>query len=950
VNWFGTVKIRATRIAALVAGALVIGSLSAYSQTESAAGPQNSGRAETVFRSAQFNSAAVSANQRDLSRSPQPQTVNLDSVSGQTLAVAMSGASGPGIPHKIGFSRDIPGLASPGNTGSSLKWQPAPGGGKIAAISITSPGALGVRLGVLIQSLPAGAVLRFYAQGSSDGFVVPAQNILNTIQRNLRAGDASDDAKTYWSPYIDGPEATLELELPAGTTPDALQISVPRVLHMFESRLAAAPAASQKLAVGASGSCEVDVTCYLAWTKESNATALMEFIDTGSAYLCTGSLLNTIPTTFIPYFLSANHCISTQTAASTLETVWFFRSTSCNSGTVNPNVQTLSSGATLLYSTTNTDTSFLWLDGVPPFGAAYAGWESNTPSLGVGFTEIHHPMGDLQKITFGSTIGYVTCTAATANDTFQCMPATESAGTHLSASFSLGTVEGGSSGSGIFITDNTSGNHYLIGQLHGGSASCTATQGTAFYGRFDVAYTAALHTWLTPALVVPLALTTNGTGGGAISSTPGGIDCGSTCSASFPAGTSVTLVATPNTGSIFTGWGGACSGSTPSCTVDVSASSSVSASFQLVAPQGGYWWNPGASGTGFVIEIQGSSLFMAGFLYAANGEATWVGSTGAMSSPTQYSGPLTTYSGGQTLTGAYKAPTQNPTSPGTVAITFTGNSTATLTWLGGVIPIQRFDFGPGGAAATQPATNPQTGWWWNPAESGRGFAVEVQGGAMFFAGYMYDAQGNPIWYVATGNMSSGLLSSSELYQGTWQQFGNGQTLGGNYVAPIVVNSNVGSAVLQFTNPSAATLTLPDGRQIPFVRFVFNNAVIPDIAGNWSGSWQWSGPASNGCLVNDGGSFSMDITQSGAFFTGSSVAATGINSVNTDCTIAGADIAAGGTATGSVSGAELNISFTLPTGGGTPLMFSGTATLNNNTLTGSIVRSTGGSGSFSITKQ
>jgi hypothetical protein len=944
VSWFGTERLRSTRISALAAGALVISTLSTYTQAESASGPQNAGRAETAFRSLQFNSPAVSANQRDRSLSPQPQAINLGKVSDQALAAAISGTSGPGVPHKIGFSRTIPGLASASNTGSSLKWQPAPGGGKIAAISITSPGALGVRLGILIQDLPASAVLRFYAQNFSDSIVVPAQTILNTIQRNQRAGDTTDEGRTYWSPYIDGPEVTLELELPAGTTPDSVAISVPRVLHMFESRLAAAPAASQKLSVGASGSCEVDVTCYLAWSKESNATSLMEFVDAGSAFLCTGTLLNTIPATFIPYFLSANHCISTQTTASTLETVWFFRSTSCNSGTVNPNVQTLTGGATLLYATASTDTSFLWLDGVPPFGAAYAGWQSNTPSLGVGFTEIHHPMGDLQKITFGTTVGYVTCTPATGNDTFQCMPATEAAGTHLSGSFGLGTVEGGSSGSGIFITDNTSGNHYLIGQLHGGSSSCTVTDGTSFYGRFDVAYSAALSTWLTPASVVSLALSTNGTGAGTVSSSPGGIDCGSTCSALFPAGTGVTLVATPNTGSIFTGWGGACSGSTPSCTVDVGASSSVSANFQLVAPQAGYWWNPGDSGTGFVIEIQGSSIFMAGFLYAASGEATWVASTGAMSSPTQYSGPLVTYSGGQTLTGAYKAPTQNPAPLGTVAITFTGNSTATLTWPGGSIPIQRFDFGPGGAAAAQPAANPQTGWWWNPAESGRGFAVEVQGGAMFFAGYMYDTQGNPVWYVATGNMTG-----SSLYQGTWQQYGNGQTLGGNYVPPIVVNSSVGSAVLQFTSPSAATLTLPDGRQIPFVRFAFNNAVIPDIAGNWSGSWQWSGPASNGCPVSDGGNFSMDITQSGAFFTGSSVAATGINSVNTNCSIAGADIAAGGTATGSVSGANLNISFTLPTGG-TPLMFTGTATLNNNTLTGSIVRSTGGSGSFSITKQ
>src|SRR5580658_5202911 len=76
----------------------------------------------------------------------------------------------------------------------------------------------------------------------------------------------------------------------------------------------------------------------------------------------------------------------------------------------------------------------------------------------------------------------------------------------------------------------------------------------------------------------------------------------------------------------------------------------------FAAPASGYWWNPAESGRGFVIEIQGSQMFMAGFLYAVNGEATWVASVGPMTTPTQYSGQLITYKGGQTLTGAYQAP------------------------------------------------------------------------------------------------------------------------------------------------------------------------------------------------------------------------------------------------------------------------------------------------------
>src|SRR4051812_24040700 len=43
---------------------------------------------------------------------------------------------------------------------------------------------------------------------------------------------------------------------------------------------------------------------------------------------------------------------------------------------------------------------------------------------------------------------------------------------------------------------------------------------------------------------------------------------------------------------------------------------------------------------------------------------------------------------------------------------------------------------------------PQNGWWWNPAESGRGFFLEVQGPRMFMAGYFYAEDGSPPWVVS----------------------------------------------------------------------------------------------------------------------------------------------------------------------------------------------------------
>ena len=110
-------------------------------------------------------------------------------------------------------------------------------------------------------------------------------------------------------------------------------------------------------------------------------------------------------------------------------------------------------------------------------------------------------------------------------------------------------------------------------------------------------------------------------------------------------------------------------------------------------PGSGYWWNPAEPGRGFVIEIQGSQIFMAGFLYAASGAATWVASSGAMTSPTQYSGSLITYKGGQTLVGTYQTATLSSPPLGNIAINFTSDTTGTVTWPGGTIPIQRFDFG-----------------------------------------------------------------------------------------------------------------------------------------------------------------------------------------------------------------------------------------------------------------
>jgi Divergent InlB B-repeat domain len=58
-------------------------------------------------------------------------------------------------------------------------------------------------------------------------------------------------------------------------------------------------------------------------------------------------------------------------------------------------------------------------------------------------------------------------------------------------------------------------------------------------------------------------------GNGSVASNPAGISCGSTCSANFAAGTAVTLTATPAAGQQFSSWGGACTGTQPTCALQL---------------------------------------------------------------------------------------------------------------------------------------------------------------------------------------------------------------------------------------------------------------------------------------------------------------------------------------------------------------------------------------------
>jgi hypothetical protein len=100
---------------------------------------------------------------------------------------------------------------------------------------------------------------------------------------------------------------------------------------------------------------------------------------------------------------------------------------------------------------------------------------------------------------------------------------------------------------------------------------------------------------VTATFVQNATLSVTVTGSGTVTSSPAGINCPSTCSANFTAGTQVTLTATPADGWGFSGWSGACSG-VGNCVVTMNAAQSVTATFALTQ----YTLNVSVAGNGTV--------------------------------------------------------------------------------------------------------------------------------------------------------------------------------------------------------------------------------------------------------------------------------------------------------------------------------------------------------------
>jgi len=126
------------------------------------------------------------------------------------------------------------------------------------------------------------------------------------------------------------------------------------------------------------------------------------------------------------------------------------------------------------------------------------------------------------------------------------------------------------------------------------------------------------------------------------------------------------------------------------------------------------------------------------------------------------------------------------------------------------------------------ANSPESGWWWNPSESGRGYAIEIQDNQLFFAAFTYDANKQPVWYY-----SSGTITGDSTYIGRVVKATNGACFGCTEGAP--QNVDVGSMKISFNGGKDATLNIL-GFTTNITRFDFANGDNTSYPNACYGEW------------------------------------------------------------------------------------------------------------------
>ncbi len=242
--------------------------------------------------------------------------------------------------------------------------------------------------------------------------------------------------------------------------------------------------------------CHVNMNCPEGndWQDHKHGVMrILRIFDQGMGW-CSGTLINNTENDAKPYILSAYHCID---MLDPLYDFWRFdfnyESENCNDPISEPSFQSVL-GCDFRSGWQDSDFLLLELTEAVPtsFHVYFNGWNRHSTQLPSSAAGIHHPQGDIKKVSIENDPATIQGTQIIWSN-----GVTTPSSHHLRVLYDSGTIENGSSGSPLF--DN---NGLIVGQLHGGNASCTSF--ITYYGRFSLSWegggTAAsrLKDWLDP--------------------------------------------------------------------------------------------------------------------------------------------------------------------------------------------------------------------------------------------------------------------------------------------------------------------------------------------------------------------------------------------------------------------------------------------------------------------
>ncbi len=399
------------------------------------------------------------------------------------------------VPWQIGFSRPLPAPRRVTLGALAAESAPAPlagglvgrsaSGGTVWSASFQVAGAYRLRLHLAGVSLPASA--RLWVWGRS--------GTAHAFSPSLRGADGG-----LWTPGVSGDTLYLEVEVPAAALAAsgggaALRFAPDAVSQSFRLDAKGQPIAAL---APREGECLVDVSCvkpaaFAHLADLEHAVGLLDFLDTGGEFLCSGSLLNDVAEDGTPYLLTANHCFDNQSAASSLIVYWELHSASCNGAA--PDLDTLptSQGASLLATDPTSDFTFLRLASVPA-GRTFLGWNAAASAVGEGVKLFRASQAEGDKLTFSTSVVHTTgvpvCDGAPRPDFIYATDVT-------------GGTFGGSSGAPAVLADGS-----VVGQLLGGCGVNDPENGCDYTnseidGAFSVTYP-KISPWLSqPGHVTP---------------------------------------------------------------------------------------------------------------------------------------------------------------------------------------------------------------------------------------------------------------------------------------------------------------------------------------------------------------------------------------------------------------------------------------------------------------